>query len=181
MIPDLVGKRVVLTPMRVEEAELLAKWLSEPANQPHWFGRAADRGDIGKQWGSEYFDDAYPQRGRAFVVRLDRAPVGVALHGPVFGQPRMALVELVLAEAADAGIGSDAVRTLTQYLFDALLVRKAWAEVAPGDERAVTSFLGAEYEGAGRTAEEGRLVLQRERPATRDPGQRRRATSTKPK
>lgn len=167
MIPELAGRRAVLVPMRGEDLELLARWVSEPANQAVWFGREATRAEVARRWDKEYFDDAYPQRGRAFRIDLEHKPIGAVIHGPVFGDPRNCLVELVLASAADAEVGADAVRALIQYLFDQLLVRKVWAEVAPQDTRALEAFAAAEYTSAGRTAEGGKVVLQRARPPAR--------------
>lgn len=167
MIPELAGRRAVLVPMRVEDQELLARWLNEPANQGLWLGHEASRGEVAKRWDKEYFDDAYPQKGRAFRIDIDKKPLGAVVHGPVFGDPRNCLVELLLTSAADAEVGADAVRALTQYLFDQLLVRKVWAEVAPEDARALEAFAVAEYTSAGRTAEGGKVVLQRARPPAR--------------
>lgn len=167
MIPELAGRRTVLIPMRGEDQDLLVKWLSAPENHEAWFGREVTRADVAKRWNREFFDDAYPQKGRAFRIDVDHKPVGAAVHGPVFGEPRNALVELLLAPGVGGDVGADAVRALTQYLFDGLLVRKAWAEVAPRDPRGLEAFAAAEYEPAGRTAEQGWVVLQRMRPAAR--------------
>lgn len=167
MIPELAGKRCVLVPMRVEDQELLAKLLNDPANRAAWFGREVNRNDVTRKWDKEYFDDAYPQKGRAFRIEVDKKPVGAALHGVVFGDPRNVLLELLLAGDQPAEIGADAVRALTEYVFGQLLVRKAWAEVSPQDPRALEAFAAAEYQPAGKTAEGDRVVMQRMRPATK--------------
>lgn len=173
-IPDLAGKRILLIPMRADDAELLAKWMGDPANRPHWLGREAKHGDVTRRWNSEFFDDAYPQRGRAFRIEERKDALGAVIHGPVFGSPRNANVELLLAPGVDSSLGEDALHALLDYVFGQLLVRKAWAEVAPEDARHLQAFLAAGFVEHGRTAQGGKLVLMRERPPAR-------AASAKPK
>lgn len=169
MIPELAGKRCVLIPMRVEDQELLTRLVNDPANRAAWFGREVTRNDITQRWNREYFDDAYPQKGRAFRIEVDKKPVGAAIHGVVFGEPRNVLLELLLAGDQPAEVGADAVRALTEYVFGQLLVRKAWAEVSPQDPRSLEAFAAADYQPTGRTADQGKVVLQRDRPSSKKP------------
>jgi RimJ/RimL family protein N-acetyltransferase len=163
-ISELAGKRVTLVPMRLEEADLVAKWVSEPSVQARWFGKAASRHEVLERWPPVFFDDAFPQKGRMFRIDEGGAPVGGVAHGVVFGAPRNVMVELLLTPSASAETGADAVRALGPYLFESLLVHKAWAEVPPDQVREVASFEQAGYARAGFTAEGGRAILQRERP-----------------
>jgi RimJ/RimL family protein N-acetyltransferase len=166
-VPDLVGKQVVLVPMRADDLDLLHRWLGEPTNAPYWYGPAPDRARLAERWPRPTFDDAYPQRGRAFRIEAGGKPLGAAIHGPVFGQPRNVLLELVLAPGEGPDIGEDAIRSLAQYVFTALLVRKAWAEVHPEDSRTLAAYRAAGFQEQGHRTAQGQVVLHLERPSPR--------------
>lgn len=160
MFPELSGREVTLVPMRLDEAGLLVRWVNE--NPEHWFGQMVGRVEVLRRWPPEVFDDAYPMKGRAFRIEVARQPVGAVVHGAVFGQPRNARLDLVLAGGAEARSGGDAVEALARYLFDALRVRVLWAELVPADARGLEAFTAAGFEPRAPTPE-GRVVLRRER------------------
>lgn len=168
-VPDLVGKKVVLVPMRLEEADLLVKWVNEPDQRGRWFGREASRAEVLERWPPVMFDDAYPQKGRAFRVDERRVPLGAVLYHALWGRPRNARLELVLAGGVGPEPGSDAVDALARYLFDALRAHDLWTEVPGDDSRDIAAFEGAGFQRAGATAEEGKAILRRVRPPAGTP------------
>lgn len=162
-IPELVGRHTVLVPMRLEEAQLIAAWVSDPSQAAWWFGRKVGRAEVLQRWPPVFFDDAYPLKGRAFRVDEGHTPVGAAIHGAVEGKPRSVPVELVLAPRVSALVGSDALDALAPYLFDGIHAHRATAELHPGDERGLAAFRGAGYTRTGPSR--GRELLERLRPA----------------
>lgn len=171
-VPDLVGRRVLLQPMRLQDADLVVRWVNEPAQRRFWFGREASRSEVLARWPPVFFDDAYPQKGRIFRIDAGGAPVGAALYNPVWGLPRSARLELVLDAFVEADVGADALDALARYLPEALHVEDLWAEVHPDDARALAAFGRAGFEAHGRTADQGLAILRRSRAG---------AASTKPK
>lgn len=151
--PDLVGERVVLVPMWLEQADLLARWLGVP------------RPAVLARWPPVFFDDAFPQKGRAYAVEAHGAAVGAVLHHEVRGAPRAVRVELVRHAGLDAAMAADALRTLAGYVARALGVRALWAELAPTDAAGLEAFVAA---GFRITAEDAaRVRLERAASSTR--------------
>jgi hypothetical protein len=157
VIPELSGKRVTLVPMRIGEAELMVRWAREQGMG------GASREEVLQRWPPVMFDDAYPMKGRVFRIDERGAPVGAVVQGEVWGEPRNCRIELVLGTDAAAEPGSDAIDTLSRFLFEVLRVPVLWAELPPGDARGLAAFAGAGFELRAPTAE-GKVVLRRERP-----------------
>ena len=102
----LTGERVVLRPVRGDDLERISAILAEPEVASRW-GRFTED-EIG-----EFVDDP------AFAVIVDDELIGVIQYGenedPMY---RSASVDIFLtASRHGQGLGSDAVRTLAQFLF----------------------------------------------------------------
>lgn len=161
-MPDLVGKRALVVPMRLEGADLLAAWMSAPDAQARWFGRPASRAMVLARWPPVMFDDAYPRKGRAFLIESAGAARGAVLYHAMWGKPAHALLELVPGPGLDAALAADALDALVRYLFDGLRAAKAWAELPPGDALGAQAFEAAGFAPRGRTAD-GLAVVHRAR------------------
>jgi hypothetical protein len=140
MIPDFVGRHCTLAPMRLDEAPTLAAWI-EPRPPAE---AATARAAVLKRWPSVYFDDAYPQKGRAFRIVAQGKAFGAAIHGAVEGAPRGCRIDLLLAPGTPREVATEAVKLLLRYVFETLHLQRVWADIPSG-----AAELQAAFEGAG--------------------------------
>jgi aminoglycoside 6'-N-acetyltransferase len=108
-LPTLRGRTVVLRPLRVEDVERVAEIQAEPG-VTRWWG-PPDEADLRRQ--AEGLDDA-----KAFAIEAGGELAGLIQyeeeHEPDF---RHAWIDVFLTERVHgSGLGTDAVRTLAQYL-----------------------------------------------------------------
>ncbi|HEV8361074.1 MAG TPA: hypothetical protein VGR28_11525 [Candidatus Thermoplasmatota archaeon] len=163
-IPDLVGKDVLLVPMRQDDIHVLVAWLNAPGPRALAGGRDVARAEVMRRWPSEFFDDAYPQKGRAFRIERRGEVLGAAIYHPIFGAPRASRLELVPAPGITAEQASDALDALARYVFGEHHVREAWAELPEADELGLAAFRAAGFAARGKTADGARAVLRRAAP-----------------
>ena len=157
-MPHPRGHLVTLRPILHADLVLLHRWLNDPAVMQYWDGRdhpaTFDRVEVRFRKSVEGVDrEAF----RFMIDVLDpNAPegagtrtIGMVQHGRIHARAKHAQVDLLIGdpEFRDAGFGTDAMRTVTRYLFEDLRLHRVWLTLrAPN----VAAMRGAEKCGFKR-------------------------------
>ncbi len=161
------GEKVVLRPMTVEEKPLFYEWATRSDATPYWYGeiygdRPPTREQFFHDWKPYYFDDAEPEKGRCFVILVDDRPIGQVNYNEIGVHSRSAEMDIIIAAAADKckGYGSDAMRTLAEYLFENMDVFRCWVEAIEQNSRAIRAYERAGFRQAGsRVVDDRRFII----------------------
>ena len=94
-----------------------------------------------------YFDDAHPEDGRCFIIVNDGVDIGVASYNALRTDGSTD-VDIWLRSEADCGqgLGSDALRTLTDYLHREFGVSRVVIAPSARNRRAIAAYEKAGFE-----------------------------------
>mgnify|MGYP001794555042 CR=1 FL=1 len=139
--------------MRFEERRQFFKWATKSAATPFWYGKLY--GDeipsyivFKHEWPDYYFNDTRPLDGRCFSIILDGEAIGQINYNQIDPITRQVDLDILIAsqENQGHGYGSDAIYTLTRYLFEEMGVSTCKIEVSPANPRAIKAYRKAGYE-----------------------------------
>lgn len=145
------GDKVTLRPFTENDPELFYHWATQSDATPFWYGKLY--GDIVpskekffSNWKSYYFDGSKPKLGRCFLILVKDIPIGQINYNKL--DQNSTELDIVIGDSKNwgKGYGSDAMKTLTNYLFDEG-VREVWVFVLKRNPRAIKM-----YEKAGFVA-----------------------------
>lgn len=143
----LQGKKVSLRPMTVEEIPVFYRWATQSEATPFWYGelqgdRIPSYEDFLKDWKRYYFDGSEPERGRSFVILINSRAIGQINYNDINREDNSVELDIIIAEDKDKnkGYGSDALQTLSAYLFKETNIRKCWIEVITKNPRAIRAY-----------------------------------------
>jgi len=143
----LKGTKIVLRPMRPNEIELFYKWATNSDNALFWYGEKSGdpiptmKGFL-KDWKQHYFDGSAPEKGRSFVIMLGRRRIGQINYNKIIKKDNSVELDIIIAQERDTGkgYGSDAIKTLMQYLFGEMGVKKCWIAPDAKNLRAIRAY-----------------------------------------
>lgn len=148
----LQGEKVRLRPMTVEEIPQFFKWATQSDATPYWYGEL--QGDeiptyeeFLKDWKKHYFDGSAPEKGRSFVILVDNEAIGQVNYNEIDQHNNSVELDIIIAEDRhkNRGYGSDALRTLTGYLFQKMSIQKCWIDAIQKNPRAITAYKKAGF------------------------------------
>ena len=136
----LQGERISLRSMTLRERPQFFRWATRSDATPYWYGELY--GDevpsyviFKLEWPSYYFDGSQPELGRCFMILKDGRPIGQINYNKISSRDKSVELDILIAKHEDLGhgYGTDAIRTLTTYLFKAMGVRrcriKSWKKI----------------------------------------------------
>ena len=148
----LKGNAVILRPMTVEEIPLFFKWATQSDATPYWYGelqgdKIPSYEEFLKDWKSHYFDGSAPEKGRCFMILVDNEAIGQVNYNEVDRGDNSVELDIIIADDRhkNKGHGSDALRTLTRYLFREMDVQKCWIDVIQKNPRALKAYKKAGF------------------------------------
>lgn len=148
--PPLHGDRVVLRPLREDDRARLEAILAEPAVARWW----------GEEGPVEATADLFEPYQTSFAIEVDGAVVGsIQVSEEETPDYRHASIDLFVDTSHQGqGLGSDAVRTLARYLFEARGHHRLTIDPAAANERAIRAYrrVGFRPVGVMREYERGR-------------------------
>jgi RimJ/RimL family protein N-acetyltransferase len=152
----LVGEKVTLRPLRVEDVPLQTKWFLDP-EVVRWLQLSEDPPElITVEAVRERFEmmEADPFTREWAIETKDGTTIGSIELVNIHGLQGRAEMHLVIGEKEywSGGYGSDAIRTLLRYAFEELDLRRVWLTPDADNVRARRSFekCGFKQEGVLR-------------------------------
>lgn len=143
----LIGKRIVLRPIRTEEFFLFYKWATQSKATPFWYGepcgtRIPSLQDFMQEWQPFYFDGSQPEKGRSFVIIADGQRIGQINYNEINRVNNSVNIDILIAEDIQQGkgYGSDALQTLATYLYEHMQVSICDLIVLSTNERAIHTY-----------------------------------------
>ena len=143
----LKGNLVDLRTMTLRERPLFFRWATRSDATPYWYGELY--GDevpsyviFKLEWPNYYFDGSQPELGRCFMILREGRPIGQINYNKINNKDKSVELDILIAKQKDLGkgYGTDAIRTLTTYLFRAMDVRRCRIEVLAKNPRAVRAY-----------------------------------------
>lgn len=148
----LKGNAVTLRPMTVEEIPLFFQWATQSDATPYWYGelqgdKIPSYEEFLKDWKIHYFDRSAPEKGRCFMILVDNDAIGQVNYNEIDRDDNSVELDIIIADDRhkNKGYGSDALRTLTRYLFREMDVQKCWIDVIKKNPRALKAYKKAGF------------------------------------
>lgn len=133
--------------MTVEEMPAFYEWATQSEATPFWYGelqgdRIPSYEELLKDWKRYYFDGSEPERGRSFVILVDSRAIGQINYNDINREENSVELDIIIADDRDKnkGYGTDALQTLSRYLFQEMSIQKCWVEVIAKNPRAITAY-----------------------------------------
>ena len=143
------GEKVVLRPMTVGEIPIFYKWATQSDATPFWYddGRIPTYEECTQDWKRYYFDGSEPEKGRCFVILVDNRAIGQVNYNEINRETNSVELDIIIAEDVDKnkGYGTDALKTLVNYLFQNMNIQLCWIEAVTKNTRAVRAYQKAGF------------------------------------
>lgn len=138
--------------MADEEIPLFFEWATQSDATPYWYGKL--QGDYVptfkeflKEWKKYYFDGSAPEKGRCFVILIDDKAIGQVNYNEIDRKNDSVELDIIIAEDRykNKGYGTDALQTLSKYLFLVMDIQKCWIDVVQTNPRAIRAYQKAGF------------------------------------
>jgi len=152
-VPVLLGARVTLRPMTLDDLPLLMKWGSDPAFRRYQWGQKPGKfeGSSARAWIERM---SRPGDSACWIIEHERRPIGFANYRDFHPKGRSAEIGIGIGEPDLWGkhLGRDALEALLRYLFDELGLHRVGLSVVGFNDRAISMYkaVGFEVEGIER-------------------------------
>src|SRR5207253_2892811 len=152
-VPALLGAKVTLRPMTLDDLPLLMKWGSDPAFRRYQWGQKPGKfeGGSARAWIERM---SRPGDSACWIIEHERRPIGFANYRDFHPKGRSAEIGIGIGEPDLWGkhLGRDALEALLRYLFDELGLHRVGLSVVGFNDRAISMYkaVGFEVEGIER-------------------------------
>lgn len=139
--------------MKAEEIPVFFKWATQSDATPYWYGEL--QGDkvptieeFLRDWKSYYFDGSAPEKGRCFAILINKEAIGQINYNEINRKDNSVELDIIIAddENKSKGYGTDALRTLSKYLFEKMSIQTCWIEVIERNPRAIKAYKKAGFQ-----------------------------------
>ena len=146
------GQKVRLRPMTVKEIPLFFQWAAQSEATPYWYGEL--QGDeiptyseFLRDWKSHYFDGSAPEKGRCFVILVDDKAIGQVNYNEINRENNSVELDIIIGNDRhkNKGYGTDALQTMSKYLFLVMNIQKCWIDVIQENPRATRAYQKAGF------------------------------------
>lgn len=160
----LEGEKVQLKTTTVEDIPLFYKFATNSQATPFWYGdlygdKVPTYDEFIADWKSYYFDGSAPELGRSFLIILDSNPIGQINYNDINQADHSVELDIIIAAAdhTGKGLGSDALRTLTHYLFQNMNVEVCYVNAIASNVRAIRAYEKAGFKIVNDFEKHGKL------------------------
>lgn len=136
-----------MRPMTVEEMPTFYRWSTQSEATPFWYGelqgdKVPSYEEFLRDWQRYYFDGSEPEKGRSFVILVGNRTIGQINYNEINREDNSVELDIIIAEDRDKnkGYGTDALLTLTGYLFKRMSIETCWIEVVTKNPRAIRAY-----------------------------------------
>lgn len=140
----ILGEKVILRPMTVDEILIFYQWATQSDSAPFWYGElygthVPTYEEFTRDWKRYYFDGSEPEKGRCFIILVGNKAIGQINYNEINRENNSVELDIIIAEDADKnkGYGTDALKTLTNYLFQNMKIKLCWIEHITKNPRAI--------------------------------------------
>ncbi|MFA6549809.1 MAG: GNAT family protein [Candidatus Gracilibacteria bacterium] len=97
-------------------------------------------------WAEGYFDPKKPKEGQCFWMIAQEKKIGVIAYNKI-DENNNAEIDIIIADEEDMnkGYGTDAIKTLCEFLLKKLKVNKVWIEARMNNPRAIKAYQKAGF------------------------------------
>jgi len=138
------GEKAILRPMTADEISVFYKWATQSEATPFWYedGHIPTYEEFIQDWGRYYFDGSEPEKGRCFIILVGDRAIGQINYNQINRENNSVELDIIIADDADKnkGYGTDALKTLTRYLFQNMNVHLCWIEPITRNPRAIRTY-----------------------------------------
>jgi RimJ/RimL family protein N-acetyltransferase len=143
----LKGEKVVLKPMTVEEIPVFYKWATQSDSTSFWYGelygdRIPTYEEFTWDWGRHFFDGSKSEKGRSFTILVGDKAIGQINYNEINRKNNSVELDIIIAEDLEKskGYGSDALKTLTKYLFQNMKIQICEIDAVTKNARAISAY-----------------------------------------
>ena len=138
------GEKTILRTMTVDEVPTFFKWATQSESTPFWYddGRVPTYEEFTQDWKRYYFDGSEPEKGRCFVILVGNRAIGQINYNNINRENNSVELDIIIATDTDKnkGYGTDAVKTLSRYLFQNMNIQVCWIEPIAINTRAIRAY-----------------------------------------
>jgi len=156
------GEKVALRPIMVDEIPIFYQWATESEAAPFWYGElygdhVPTYQEFIQEWQRHYFDGSEPEKGKCFVILVGNKAIGEINYNEIDRENNSVELDIIIAEDRDKnkGYGTDALKTLTNYLFQNMKIQLCWLETIPQNPRAIRAYEKAAFKQTKTYAKNG--------------------------
>ena len=135
------GNKVILRPMTTEEIPVFYQWATQSEATPFWYedGIIPTYEAFIRDWKRYCFDGSEPEKGRCFTILIGDKAIGQINYNEINRDNNSVELDIIIAEDADKnkGYGTDALKTLTNYLFQNMNIQSCFIEHVTKNPRAI--------------------------------------------
>ncbi len=146
------GNKVTLRPMTFGEIPIFFEWATQSDATPYWYGelqgdRVPTFKEFCKDWKRYYFDGSAPEKGRCFVILVNDTAIGQVNYNEIDKKNNSVELDIIIAEDRhkNKGYGTDALQTLSKYLFLVMDIQTCWIDVVCANQRAIRAYQKAGF------------------------------------
>lgn len=139
--------KISLTPMEIADKETFYQWATRSFGGCFWYGhlyntRVPSRREFFADWKDYYFRQSEPMLGRCFKIIVDDRAIGQVNYNAISPATKTTELDILIASEKDMnkGYGRAALKSLMQYLFDQLQVKKCEVNALVDNPRAITAY-----------------------------------------
>lgn len=143
----LKGDKIELEAMNMSDISTFFKWATESDASSFWYGalygtEVPTYEEFVADWQPHYFNGSDPEKGRSFFIKVNGKPIGQINYNDINRKDNSVELDILIAEKNDKGkgFGSDALKTLVNYLFRNLDVETCWIEALEKNPRAIGAY-----------------------------------------
>ena len=141
---EIRGNKVILKPMTVAQMDTFFQWATKSPATPFWYenGKVPTREEFFLDWKLHYFNDSQPKQGRCFNIIKNARAIGEVNYNEINSEDSSVELDIIIAEDEDknCGYGSDALKTLAEYLFCKMNVHRCYIEAVTNNIRAIKAY-----------------------------------------
>lgn len=145
------GEKVTLVPISNQDKEDFFLLATRSEGSVYWYDEkqksSLSREAFFADWTAEYFDPTNILGGQCYWIILAGRRVGQLNYNQIDSQNAKTELDIIIGNTADMGkgYGTDALKTLTKYLFSQLQLHKVWIEARANNPRAVAAYAKAGF------------------------------------
>jgi len=136
--------------MTVDEIPLFYKWATQSDATPFWYedGKIPALEQFLDDWQPHYFDGSKPEEGRCFAIIIDGRAIGQVNYNQIDRTNNSVQLDIIIADDVDKnkGYGTDALKTLSEYLIAHMNVKLLYIIPVISNHRAMRAYQKAGFE-----------------------------------
>ena len=143
----LHGKKIKLQPMTIDDIPLFYKWATQSDATFYWYGelyrdKIPTYKNFLNDWEIYYFNGSNPEKGRCFLIIVNNKAIGQINYNEIDRNNNSVELDILISDDINTnkGYGSDALKTLINYLFKKMDVQKFFVECITKNPRAMRAY-----------------------------------------